>query len=345
MRIATKQVCDKWMLYTLVNDHGMEVSLLNYGGIITRIITPDKDGNRENIVLSYDNLAEYVENPNYFGALIGRIAGRTANAVFTLDGVQYRLDTNEGNHHLHGGAHSFSKVVWDVETFITDNMACVKLIHEASDGEGGYPGNLRTVVTYSLSNANELEIDYQAQSDQNTVLTLTNHSYFNLRGKLDTTVHNHHVFIASDETLELDNELIPTGKRLAVTNTPFDFRNGRWLRDGFSSDHLQNRIVGGGYDHYFIFQENKKEQVKVTEPVSGRTMTITTDQPGMVMYTANGLQTGLKLAGGLSKKHLGVCFETQGSPASLQHNDLSSIRLEAGELYHKKTVFQIGVES
>ncbi|MCJ0929672.1 galactose mutarotase [Virgibacillus halodenitrificans] len=344
MHITSEQVVNKWKQYTLTNDHGMEVSILNFGGIITKFIAPDKHGNKENIVLGYENLEEYAENPNYFGAVIGRVAGRIANASFELNGTSYELDTNEGKHHLHGGEHGFSHVVWHAETFSTDGAVGVKLTHESPDGEGGYPGNLRVTVTYSLTNANELVIDYEADSDQSTVLTMTNHSYFNLSGNLKETIAGHDVQIASKEIVELDKELIPTGQKLGVGETPFDFRNGRKLQDGILSAHPQNQLVGNGYDHYFIFKKDATEQVKVTESGSGRSMTISTDQPGMVMYTGNGLDEGLQLVGGSSRKHLGVCFETQASPASLEHEGFPDIRLETGETYKKKTTFRFNVE-
>ncbi|AIF44587.1 aldose epimerase family protein [Virgibacillus sp. SK37] len=344
MHITSEQVVNKWKQYTLTNDQGMEVSILNFGGIITKLIAPDKDGNKENIVLGYENLEEYAENPNYFGAVVGRVAGRTANATFELNGRRYELDANEGKHHLHGGKHGFSHVVWHAETFSTDRAVGVKLTHESPDGESGYPGNVRVTVTYSLTNANELVIDYEADTDQPTVLAMTNHSYFNLRGNLKDSIAGHQVRISSNEFVELDKELIPTGHKLEVGETPFDFRHGRALQDGIVSEHVQNQLVGNGYDHYFIFQEDASKQVKVTEPISGRTMEIATDQPGMVMYTGNGLNEGLQLVGGSSQKHLGVCFETQGSPASLEHKGFPDIRLEAGETYKKKTTFRFDVE-
>lgn len=343
MQITTEKTVHNWKCFTLTNDHGMTVSLLNFGGIITKIITPDKDGKLENVVLGYKNLEDYQTNPNFFGALIGRVAGRIPNSSFIMDGKTYNVDANEGNHHLHGGVHGFNNVIWNAETFSTDETVGVRLTHTSPDGEGGYPGTIHATVTYTLTNHNELVLDYQATTDVTTAFTLTNHTYFNLTGDLKHNITDHEVKIASDTFVELDEELIPTGKPLRVDHTPFDFQKGAKLKEGIHSDHRQNQIVGNGYDHYFIFNQSA-ETVHVSEKNSGRTLSLTTDQPGMVMYTGNSLDKGIALAEGPATKHLGVCFETQGSPASLEYEGFPEIRLEAGEEYRKRTVFAFGIE-
>ncbi|WP_106496496.1 aldose epimerase family protein [Lentibacillus sp. Marseille-P4043] len=341
MNISQQTRLNKWTEYTLTNDNGMAVSILNYGGIITKIIVPDKDGTMENVVLSYDDYADYEENPHFFGALIGPVAGRIQHASFHLEGGTYKLEKNEGSHHLHGGSNGFHHKIWDAETFQTNDSVGLKLAHASKDRENGYPGNREVTVTYTLNNANELSLDYWASTDQTTAMALTNHSYFNLTGNLKKPVHNHHVTFASDWIVELDHELIPTGKLMETSETSFAFHNGRMLGDGFQSDSIQHHIAGNGYDHYFLF--NTEGNVIVNEANSGRVMTVKTDQPGMVMYTANGLDDGLRLSEGLSQKHLGVCFETQASPASLHHKGFPSVLLHAGEEYKKRTVFSFGV--
>ncbi|GAB3055995.1 aldose epimerase family protein [Virgibacillus ainsalahensis] len=345
MHINTTDILGKWKEYTLRNNHGMQVSILNYGGIITKIIAPDRHEHMENVVLGYKDYADYENNANYLGALIGRVAGRIQDAAFEMRGTTYPLESNDGKHHLHGGNNGFHQVIWDAETFQLEDKISLKLSHKSLDGEGGYPGNVDVSVTYTLNDENQLLLDYAASSDQTTPLTLTNHSYFNLSGDLKHTIHNHHVMINSEQFVGLDHELIPTGRLAHVAESPFDFRQGRMLRDGLNEQTEQNKVVGNGYDHYFIFNNKQACDVVVHEPESGRKLTIHTDQPGMVMYTSNNLDEGMELTNGLSKKHLGVCFETQSSPASLHHEGLPSVLLKPGENYRKQTVFSFGIEN
>ncbi|OZU88301.1 galactose-1-epimerase [Virgibacillus indicus] len=344
MKIESKKVHAEWQEFTLTNNQGMTVSALNYGGIITRILVPDRNGNLENVVLGFKNYADYESNSNYFGALIGPVAGRIQDASFELNEQKYMLEENEGKNHLHGGSAGFHQVIWNVEAFQTGDTVGLKLTHKSPDGEGGYPGTADIEVTYTLNNENQFIIDYSAASDQTTPLTLTNHSYFNLSGNIKNTVHQHHVTMDSGKFVELDEELIPTGSLIDVSGTSFDFRNGRFLEDGFKDNSKQNKIAGGGYDHNFIFDNIKEENVIVYEKQSGRVLTIKTDQPGMVMYTSNGLDGKLELAEGLSRKHLGVCFETQASPASLHYKGFPSVILKADKEYNKRTFFSFGVE-
>lgn len=334
----------EWKLFTLTNDHGMEVQVLNYGGIITKIIVPDKDGNRLNVVLGYRNYQDYETDSNFFGAIIGRVAGRIAGASFRLNEKNFDLVANEGENHLHSGSDGFHRVIWSAEPIQSDDTVGLKLTHFSKGGEGGYPGNVKVTVTYTLTQNNQLQLHYRATTDEDTPLTLTNHSYFNLTGDLSNTIHEHHITMDSDQFVELDMNLIPTGEILDVSNTPYDFKRGRKLKDGIMADSEQNKIVGNGYDNYFIFDNNKLEKVIVKEETSGRVLTIETNQPGMVMYTANNLAEGLELTEGPSKKHLGVCFETQGSPASLHHEGFPTIFLKKGETYEKQTCFSFGVE-
>ncbi|MFD1065716.1 aldose epimerase family protein [Oceanobacillus locisalsi] len=344
MKVNTKYLNETWKLFILKNDLGMEINILNFGGIITKISTPGKNGKVENVVLGYDNYKDYKTDPYFFGAIIGRVAGRIENAHFSLNGKQYELETNDGVNHLHGGSNGFHQVLWEGETFESDAYAGVTLHYISSDGENGFPGNVKTAVTYTLTNDNELILDYWAQTDETTPFTLTNHSYFNLTGNLRDTIHNHHVTIASHQFAELDDALIPTGKLLDVKNTPFDFTQGQKLREGIVSNTEQNQIVGNGFDHYFIFDYGKKENVFVREETSGRTLTIETNQPGMVMYTSNNLDDGITLSEGTTKKYLGVCFETQGFAGSLHGSNFPSIILKAGDKYQKRTAFRFGID-
>ncbi|MGM0865834.1 MAG: aldose epimerase family protein [Bacillota bacterium] len=344
MKIDIKHLQRDWKEYTLRNDHGMAVSLLNYGGIITRVMVPDQDGTVENVIIGYKQVEDYETNPNFFGALIGPVAGRIQGAAFELYGNVYMLEANDGENHLHGGSNGFHQVLWDTESFQDEDRVGVVLSYSRKDGEGGYPGTIDVSVTYSLTNENELILEYEAMTDQPTPLTLTNHAYFNLSGNGKETIHHHHVTIDSHQFLELDEELIPTGTVVDAADTPFDFRKGRRLSDGITAQTEQNDIAGHGYDHYFLFDHSKSESVTVKEQTSGRVLTIETDQPGMVMYTANNLQHGLELHESMSRKHLGVCFETQYPPASLHHDGLPSVILHPNERYQKRTVYTFSTD-
>jgi len=344
MKIETQEIINNWTLYTLTNDHNMSVSLLDFGGIITNISVPNRNKKVENVVLGYKNYTDYEENPNFLGAIVGRVAGRIQDASFILDGKTHLLEANEGVHHIHGGSVGFHQVIWTAHPFQTDETVGVRLTHISLDGEGGYPGNIEVSVTYTLTNNNELFLDYSATTDKSTALSLTNHTYFNLSGDLAETIHNHHVTIDSDEFVELDQDLIPTGQKIHVANTLFDFRNGRKLTDGISSTSAQNLIANYGYDHYFIFNQKGPKNVRVKDEASGRIMSIKSNQPGVVMYTANTLNEDFELAEGQSKPYLGVCFETQASPASLHHEGFPTVVLNADETYEKQSVFSFSVE-
>lgn len=344
MNIKIKQLQDNWKVYQLTNQNGMLVEVLNFGGIITKVLTPDKHGKVQNIVLGYENYTDYKSDQNFFGAIIGQVAGRIQNASFQLNGNTYIVDKNEGSNHLHGGEDGLHKVLWNVEPFQNQHSVGLTLTYQIREKGQGYPGNVSLQVTYTLTNDNQLSLAYKATTDKPTVLALTNHSYFNLSGDISETIHNHQVFLDSSKFLELDESLIPTGRLLDVTDTSFDLRSTRPLSIGLNDNHIQHKVAGNGYDHYFIFDHKNKKAVIVKEPISGRIMTIETNQPGMVMYTANNELHNLNNRDGLSRKHLGVCFETQGTPASLHHDYLPSIVLNKDETYYQKTVFTFTTE-
>lgn len=344
MQIDYEKLSNDWILYTLINDKGMHVKILNYGGIITEILVPDREGTFENVVLGFKDYEDYKQNDNYLGAITGRVAGRIEGASFEIEDELFHLEANEGAHHLHGGFKGFDQVLWDSESFQTDDTVGLTLNHLSPHGTAGYPGNVKVRVTYTLNRDNELTIQYKATTDQTTPITLTNHSYFNLSGNLQRDIKNHLITMDSDQFVELDSELIPTGKILEVDQTPFDFREKREINDGIQSVYQQNKIADQGYDHYFLFNQQKSEAVHVLDPTSGRKLTVETNQPGMVMYTANALDEGLPLAGGESKPYLGICLETQGSPASLHNEGFPEIILQKEEVYDKKTTFTFQVE-
>ncbi|MFC7321721.1 aldose epimerase family protein [Halobacillus campisalis] len=339
MEIKEKLLSNGWKKFTFSNNKGITISVLDYGGIITEINVPDHKGTIENVVLSYKDYDSYINDPNYFGALIGRVAGRVEGASFSLNGKEYTLDANDGDNSLHGGKQGFNKKIWEASPFQSSTDAGVVFTCESPHLEGGYPGSVSIKVTYQLNDQNQFIVDYQAISDQDTPITLTNHSYFNLSGNAKRPICDHKMKIASDRFVELDEHLIPTGNINSNQDTPFDLRNETTLKSPLGSDHSQIQLAGNGYDHYFIFKETGEEQVTLRDEDSGRVLKVHTTQPGMVLYTGNGLGDEFQLASGPAEKHSGLCLETQASPASLHHDGFPSALLKAAEPYNKRTTF------
>lgn len=329
--------------FTLVNDHGIELTCINYGCIITKMITPDKDGNYENIVLGYDSLEEYVKGSYFFGTVVGRVAGRIKGGSFDLNGKTYTLAKNENNNHLHGGDKGFDKVIWDASIQENDEKVSVQFSYLSPDGEEGYPGNLNIKVTYTLNNQNELTIHYSGISDEKTLLNMTNHSYFNLSGNIKRDILNHSLSIKSDKFLELNDELLPTGNLLEVKGTSFDFTNERFIQTGVESNHPQNLLAGNGYDHPFALSSNHDEEIILKDSGSGRTLTIETDEPGVVVYSGNQMKTEGEIYGVPSRKYLGICLETQGLPDAIHHPNFPSWVLEKDQEYTSATKYKFGV--
>ncbi|WP_394218880.1 aldose epimerase family protein [Halobacillus trueperi] len=328
-----------WKEITLQNERGMSFSVLNYGGILTSLYAPDRNGKSENVVLAHDSYEDYIGDPNYLGALIGRVAGRVDGSSFQLNGKEYNVHANEGKNSLHGGMEGLHNKIWEMTTYQEENCTGVVLTCESSHLEGGYPGNVSIQVTYELDNDNQFSIYYHAKSDQDTALTLTNHSYFNLSGNAARTILDHHVQIASDKYVELDTDLIPTGNIESVDGTPFDLQTKTPLRSRLLSDDPQIQLANEGFDHTFLFKEGQKEKIVLQEEESGRVMTVETDQPAVVFYTGNNLSKEQLLTKGPAKKYDGLCLETQSSPASLHHEGFPSIMLKAGETYQTNTKF------
>lgn len=329
--------------FTLKNDHGIEVTCINYGCIITKIITPDQNGTYENIVLGYDSLEEYVNDTSFLGAVCGRVAGRIGGASFSLDGTTYTLAKNENNNHLHGGSKGFNRVIWNAAVLESVSEPSVQFSYLSQDGEEGYPGNLTIKVTYTLTNNNEFVIQYEGQSDQNTLLNVTNHSYFNLSGNIKSDVSAHTLKLKSNQFLELNNEFLPTGELVNVENTPFDFGEERIIQSGITSGHHQNILVGNGYDHPFILSEHQDEEIVLKDSNSGRTLTVETDEVGVVVYSGNNLPSTGEIRGVPSRKYLGICLETQGLPDAVHHPSFPSVILNKDETYQTSTKYKFGV--
>lgn len=346
MHIIQKQFGEldgkKITAYTLVNDRGMEVTSLDYGCIITNILAPDRNGELENVVLGFDTIEEYRDYSPYFGAIVGRVAGRIKNAEFELNDTVYHLAKNDNGNHLHGGLQGFDKVLWKTETFHTADSVGLEFSYMSKDGEEGYPGNLNIKVTYTLNNTNELLIACTGETDQRTLINITNHTYFNLSGNAKRNILNHQLTLKSNQLVELDQELIPTGAILNVENTPFDFRGGRKINDGVVSKNPQNILVGRGYDHPFLLAENQNGEIKLVDEESGRIVVVETNQPAVVLYTGNQLSADFSIRGVRASNHLALCLETQGVPDSIHHPGFPSIILEPGDTYRSETKYRFG---
>lgn len=324
-------------LFSLANDNGMEVQLTNYGGIITSLRVPDREGRVEDVVLGHETLEGYLHHSRYFGALIGRYANRIARGKFVLNGREYVLATNHGKNHLHGGLKGFDKVVWQPEEI----PGGVRLIYRSPDGEEGYPGNLEATVDYTLGQAKELRIDYFATTDKETIVNLTNHSYFNLAGA--GTVLDHELEIRAESFTPVDEGLIPTGEIRAVTDTPMDFTRPQTIGARIKDDYDQLRLAGG-YDHNFVLQsgaERFRVVATLYDPKSGRIMQVSTTQPGLQFYSGNFLDGSILGKGGRPYvKHCACCFETQHFPDSPNQPSFPSTVLRPGERYQQTTVFR-----
>ncbi len=327
----------KISLYTLTNDKGNVVTITNYGGAVTSFVTPDKNGNKSSIIIGFDSLQPYLQNPPYFGALIGRYGNRIGDAKFSLDGKQYTLAANNGKNHLHGGLKGFDKVVWDASV-ADSSTPSLTLKYLSKDGEEGYPGNLNVTVQYTLTNDNELKIEYNATTDKATPVNLTNHSYFNLTGDVSNTILNHTLMIDADHYTPVDTSLIPTGEIKSVKGTPFDFTTAKKI--GRDIDQ-----VPGGYDHNWVLNKKDSSLQKVaelTDSVSGRTMDVYTTQPGLQFYTGNFLDgTFINRGGTPLKLHTALCLETQHFPDSPNKPNFPTTILQPGERYHSVTMYKV----
>lgn len=332
-------------LFTLTNNHGLEVSITNYGGAITSLKVPDRKGDIGDIVLGYETLEEYVKNPRYLGCLVGRHANRLGLGKFTLNGVNYQLAQNNGANHLHGGPKGFDKKVWQAEPKQNDYSVALHLSYISADGEENYPGTLRADVKYVVTNRNELRIEYSATTDQDTIVNLTNHSYFNLAGHGD--ILDHVLTINADSFTPVSKDLIPTGEIRSVDNTPMDFREPKTIGSEINSTYEQLGFTGG-YDHNFVFKLHGNSMIfaaRVHEPSTGRKVEVFTTQPGMQFYSGNFLDGSLTGKGGtVYNKYAGFCLETQHFPDSPNHDNFPPTVLRAGDTYDQVTVFQFSAE-
>ena len=331
-------------LFTLTNANGVKASITNFGGILTSLMVPDKDGKLGDVILGFDNVGgyqspEFLKSGPYFGALIGRYGNRIKDGKFTLDGKAYTLAKNNGTNTLHGGKVGFDKVVWQAESGTSAEGQSLKLTYLSKDGEEGYPGNLNVTVVYTLTADNALKIDYTATTDKATVVNLTNHAYFNLNHGAGKDILGHEVTLPADRYNVVDAGLIPTGELRPVKGTPFDFTTPHAIGERIAQ-------VPGGYDHNWILNTPTGQHAAATvyEPATGRTMEVTTDQPGIQFYTGNFLDGTLTGKGGtVYGKNAGFCLETQHFPDSPNQPKFPSTVLKPGETFHSVSTYKFGV--
>ncbi|WP_232818674.1 aldose epimerase family protein [Exiguobacterium flavidum] len=335
MAIETNEIKQQEQLlsFTMKNKNGAEVEILNRGATIRAIRVPDREGKIENVVLAFDAIEDYFDNPHYLGATVGRVGGRIGHGAFALDGMNYVLEQNQGPHHIHGGRKGWSSRIWEHQ--VEGNRLILSLHSPA--GENGYPGTVDVTLTFDWSDENVLTLTYEAETTAATPLSPTNHTYFNLTGEAKGTIEQHLLQMDAPCYVPLDEEALPLGELVRVDGTPFDFREKRPLHEVTHAIDEELTLAGNGLDHPFLLKENGR--IVLDEPISGRRLTVETSQPGVVVYTGNHLDGDFTVAGRKPTAYLGICFETQGLPDAINQPEFPSVVLRPGEHYRKETLF------
>ena len=335
-------------IFTLRNSNGMEVRTIPYGAIIVSIRVPDRSGKFDDVVIGHDKLEGYFTASRFFGAVVGRYGNRIAKGRFTIDGTTYELAVNNGPNHLHGGIKGFDKVVWQADAFSSAAGSGVRYRYVSADGEEGYPGRLDVSVTYTLTERNQIVVEYHATTTKATPINLTQHSYFNLAGDGVRDVLDHVVEINADRYTPVDAGKIPTGELAQVEGTPFDFRKPTRIGAHIADNHPQIAIAGG-YDHNYVLNRmggDLEWAARVFEPSTGRTLTVSTTEPGMQFYTGNVLDGSMVgKSGHVYRSRYGLCLETQHFPDSPNQPAFPSTILRPGQTFSSQTVFEFGVRS
>lgn len=330
-------------IFTLTNSNGMAAEITNYGCTIVSLKVPDKNGKFDDVLLGYDTLEGYIKGGNFFGAVIGRNGNRIKNSTFEINGTAYNVTKNSGNHQLHGGLKGFDKVVWKAEVVENNGQEALELTYMSKDGEEGFPGNVNAKVTYTLTDENEIKLDYYAVSDKDTVVNLTNHSYFNLSGHSSGDICWHKVMINADKFTPIDADIIPTGEIREVKGTPMDFTKLTTVGTGFNSGYEQIALAGG-YDHNWVLNVSGKRPEKAAEVYdekSGRVMEMYTTKPGVQFYTGNSINGEVIGKNGVVyNKRDGLCLETQYFPNAFENKNFPSPILRAGEEYKHTTIYK-----
>lgn len=332
--------------FTLRNANGMEVDIISWGAAITRILVPDRNGNLADVALAFDKLEPYLDRNPYFGSVVGRYGNRIAKGRFTLNGVEYKLATNDGENHLHGGERGFDRRLWKAKTSTSPEGQSVELTYVSPDGEEGYPGTLTATVTYTLTPQNAIRMEYRATTDKDTIVNLTNHAYFNLAGHGNGTILDHVLMIDADRFTPVDRGLIPTGELRPVQGTPFDFRKPTAIGARINVNDEQLKF-GGGYDHNFVLNGQMgtmRLAARVVEPKSGRTLEVHTTEPGIQFYSGNFLDGVAGKEGKTYPYRGGFCLESQHFPDSPNKPNFPSTVLKAGEEYRTTTEYRFGVD-
>ncbi len=333
-------------LYTLRGERGMEARITNFGAILVSLVVPDRAGRGGDVVLGFDSLDSYVKENPFFGATIGRFGNRIGKGTFVLDGTRYQLPLNNGPNHLHGGPRGFYKQVWDVDEEASTPGKSLALTYTSADGEEGYPGSLSVHVVYSVTDSNELVINYLATTDKPTVVNLTHHSYFNLAGSRESDILGHVLYIQADRFTPVDSTLIPTGELMPVAGTAFDFTTPRPIGERIAWPD-QQLVYGRGYDHNFVLNEptgTLRLAARVSEPVSGRRMDVWTTEPGLQFYSGNFLDGSNIGKGRVAYPYRsGFCLETQHFPDSPNKPHFPSTVLRPGETYASTTIYRLSV--
>ncbi len=333
------------MEYTLVNRQGMTMKVINYGGIVTSLTAPDRDGKLADVVLGYDSLSQYVSNNPFFGSLVGRYGNRIAKGRFTLDGKTFTLATNNNGNHLHGGLKGFDKVFWQIAEEPSSEGPAIRLTYTSQDMEEGYPGTLKVEVVYVLTDKNEWKITYRAATDKKTIVNLTQHSYFNLSGNTQTDILGHKLYLNAEQFIPVDKQLIPNGEIASVAGTPLDFRESTVIGARIDNN-FEQLDRAGGYDHCWVLKkdgEGLSLAATLYDSTSGREMRVYTTEPGIQFYSGNFLDGSItgKYSTVYQRRH-GLCLETEHFPDSPNHRNFPSVELSPGEVYETSTTYAFG---